>query len=326
LQVRDHLFGLDHRFRDLAFAHVPHGSARGPSDHTLSATSTQDRPRILVLGRLTAEKGLELFRAAFSALVEIADLYLVGCGDAGLEFASHEHVDVIPEYQYEDLEEIVSSIAPDAGLLLSVWPETYSYTLGELMVFGIPPVAANLGAFAERISEGHDGFLFEPSPAGLVKCVRDLMTDRQRLDSVRENLRVTEPRSLETMVADYHELMPVPPRQPARYPLQVGTRTGLTEPYRQLNEAYSQLTAAYEKRGVAMDRLQDAYNRRGKQAEQLTNAYEQRTEQVERLQMQLKQLEDAHERQTGRLERLKSAYEKSAHQIERLTRALGRRG
>ena len=47
------------------------------------------------------------------------------------------------------------------GFLPSIWPETFSYVLSELLAFGLYPVVFNLGAQAERLSAAGTGSILE---------------------------------------------------------------------------------------------------------------------------------------------------------------------
>ena len=51
--------------------------------------------------------------------------------------------------------------AIDVGLLLPIWPETFSLTLSELLGAGIPVIAARQGALADRLSGQPYGILVD---------------------------------------------------------------------------------------------------------------------------------------------------------------------
>ncbi len=86
------------------------------------------------------------------------------------------------------------SIRPHAGMLLSIWPETFSYTLSELMRLGVPPVATRVGGFAERIIDGETGYLVEPTADDLVARLKQLDADRASLSPCpHQSRRVATP-------------------------------------------------------------------------------------------------------------------------------------
>ena len=69
---------------------------------------------------------------------------------------------IIWEYQKLELGDYLRRIDADLGLMLSVVPETFSYTLSELWAAGIPVLATRLGAFEDRIVEAQNGWLIDP--------------------------------------------------------------------------------------------------------------------------------------------------------------------
>lgn len=192
------------------FVTIPHGQDLVAASTPLGAPAQAgERLRIVVLGTLAVSKGLRLLEQAVAGLTEIAELHLVGAGELGELFADHPQVKLHPRYEPAQLTDILGGIRPHLGMLLSVWPETYSYTLTELISCGIPPLATRLGAFAERIRHDETGFLCEPDAQSLLKLVRRLASERARIDAVRERLALLPRRSAAQMVADFHLLLPL---------------------------------------------------------------------------------------------------------------------
>jgi glycosyltransferase involved in cell wall biosynthesis len=191
---------------------VPHGMNLLPSPAW--APPAAGRLRLLVLGSMAPQKGAELLAAALPVLAEFADVYLLGCGDEGERFTDLPAARRIARYEREALPELVAGIAPHAGLLLSVVPETFSYTLSELWAMGVPPVATRLGGFADRIEDGESGYLCRLDADALVDLLRRLDADRPVLAAMRARLLARPVRSCAQMVADYHRLQPLSQRGP----------------------------------------------------------------------------------------------------------------
>jgi GT2 family glycosyltransferase len=210
--VGAHLLRLDPRFAEVEFTTIEHAYPQPLARVGAHARPEGERLRLMVLGQLAANKGLALLRAALPEITRFADVQLVGCGEVGTLFEGQDRVTILPNYRVEDLPEHVTALAPDVGLLLSIWPETFSYTLSELFMLGVPPVACALGAFAERIQDGQTGFLCAPTPEALVAKLREIDARRSDLDRVRDLLGGWSPRAGAAMVADYHHLAPVATR------------------------------------------------------------------------------------------------------------------
>lgn len=168
--------------------------------------SERERLRVLILGSLEAHKGGTLLREALPALRSCADFILLGTGTSGEAFAGEEGVEVLAEYRREELAELVAQQEADLGLLLSTVPETFSYTLSELLAAGIPVVATALGAFDDRIVQDESGWLIEPTSDALIAKVQELHADRGRIRAVRRKLLDEAPRSALEMVEDYAAL------------------------------------------------------------------------------------------------------------------------
>ncbi len=179
---------------------IPHGVSEQPRpvEHTVD-----DRLRIVVLGRLTEAKGLRLLDAMADRLVEFADLILLGCGL--VEF-DRPGVVKVPNYGRDELPALLEKHRPHMGLLLSIVPETFSYTLSELFAAGIPPLATRLGAFEDRIQDDVTGLVCEPDPEDILARIRS--STRDDLLRIHNNLRAELPRSVEAMIADYGLLPP----------------------------------------------------------------------------------------------------------------------
>lgn len=193
------------------FVTLPHGIGRPLEPLAGLATPEGRRLRVMVLGMLSVSKGARLLDAVLARLTEFADVYLVGARELGDVYQHRDGVRVINEYRPEDLRGLVAELAPDVGLLLSIWPETYSYTLSELIMLGVPPVASNLGAFAERIVPGYTGYLFEPDAEALLACLRGIDARRADLERIRAHLRALPRRGIAEMLDDYRALAPLAP-------------------------------------------------------------------------------------------------------------------
>lgn len=78
----------------------------------------------------------------------------------------------------------------DALVVPSTVPETYSIVAREGFSYGLPVVAAAIGALPEAIREGDNGFLFEPGDAvGLADLLRRLDQDRGLLRRAAAGIR-----------------------------------------------------------------------------------------------------------------------------------------
>ena len=164
--------------------------------------------KIVVLGRLSAAKGEAILRLALPALLEKYEVVLLGCGDTAIAPRKHKNLTLVPDYDAHNLPQLLGELQPDCGLLLSTVPETFSYTLSELHAAGIPTIATRLGAFADRIEHGVNGWLIEPSEAALLELIQYLETTPDSLHSARMTILATPQQSASDMVRAYTDLLP----------------------------------------------------------------------------------------------------------------------
>ncbi|MBO9664715.1 glycosyltransferase [Dokdonella sp.] len=202
-------------------AHViAHGLAPWPDGSPQPASPPpRERLRLLVPGRIRRGKGAELLRAAVPRLREHAELFLLGAGsDAHALFGEHG-LHIVLDYRRDELPRLVGEIRPDAALLLPTVAETFSYALSEMRSLGLPVIATRVGALAERIEDGADGFLVDADVEAIVARVDALARRPDALAAVRARLAGLAPATTAEAARAYTTLLDLPPRAGVRYPL-----------------------------------------------------------------------------------------------------------
>ena len=209
--MKDRLISLEPKLAEVPMLVISHGIAplETVSPMNIRLNSIKKKPRILILGDLPNHKGLELFSQICDQLSETTDIYLLGCGDSGKRFKHKSHVKIISRYQRSELPSIIDDLEIDLGLLLSIWTETFSYTLSELMSMGIPTLATNIGSFADRIEDGVNGFLVKPIPEDIICKINLLLKDPDAVKIVVTNLSEFKHKSIDKMVHEYQEQLDI---------------------------------------------------------------------------------------------------------------------
>jgi GT2 family glycosyltransferase/glycosyltransferase involved in cell wall biosynthesis len=177
----------------------------------LPAPPPREKLRLLILGRVRRGKASNLLRKLLPHLHDI-ELFLIGAGPESREFFGQAGVHILLNYKAADLPGLLARVAPDCALILPDFAETFSYTLSELRSFGIPVLATCLGALAERITDGEDGFLVAPDAVAIRAAIEALRNDPTRLARVRDALARLPLRTLADMAADYRDLLPLAPQ------------------------------------------------------------------------------------------------------------------
>lgn len=233
---------------------IPHGVSPLPA--AWRPPSPRPRRRVLILGRIQGGKGERLLAPLLEQLQGSAiEFYLLGAGAAGMRFFGRGGVHVELDYHREALPALVRRIAPDLALIPASVSESFSYTLSELRMLGVPVLATRVGALAERIHDGEDGFLVEPDPEAIARRLRALLADPASLEEAARRARDLESRDPQQMVADYSAVLR-PSARPARVvtgaidAASLGLRLGAA---RLLHAARERETLLAERRALAAE-------------------------------------------------------------------------
>ena len=110
--------------------------------------------KVVVIGALSPIKGADLLEAvALHAAQQSSpvEFHLLGYAYRHLSTQPRAKLTVHGQYEENDLPALLAWLKPDVVWFPALWPETYSYTLSACLEAGLPVVAPNLGAFAERL-------------------------------------------------------------------------------------------------------------------------------------------------------------------------------
>lgn len=202
---------LEPRLVDKTLNIIEHGLERTLVDSLVlpgrsASRDPSQRLKIVILGRLTSEKGGDLAKEIIEPISNIADIWLLGVGESGARFVGTQNTTIVPEYKKSELGDYMRTIDPDLGLLLSIVPETFSYTLSELWASGIPVLATRLGAFKDRIADSQNGWLVDARGDQIVDKIRELDDDREEIARTGLALQQQTIRCASDMTSEYNAL------------------------------------------------------------------------------------------------------------------------
>lgn len=136
--------------------------------------------RVLSIGALSVPKGANVLATLTGrAAAEGAPIAftLIGSG-AGMKLLRQSGVQATGFYRPEDLGRLIEAADPHVVFFPSIWPETWSFVLTAALQRGLPVVAFDIGAPAERLRElGHGHLLpleLASNSAGLLGVFRRL--------------------------------------------------------------------------------------------------------------------------------------------------------
>lgn len=189
---------------------IPHGMA---FENLGKNTRTYDAESPVVFcyaGSLNPHKGVHLVIEAFAALanrnirlkiyghgmneVYINDLKAKAAGDARIEFCG--------SYAPNDIGAIFSAV--DVMVIPSICFESYSFTLHEAFACNVPVIVANLGALAEKVTDGKNGLSFEPgNAASLGEAMQRVAHNPAVLNEFKNSLKFMHVQTIEQEACAY---------------------------------------------------------------------------------------------------------------------------
>jgi glycosyltransferase involved in cell wall biosynthesis len=165
----------------------------------------------LFVGRLSAEKGVEILLRAWRHIDGQVPLRIIGDGPlAPLVGEEATHHPAIQWLGNRPLDAVYQAIGGAAFVVVpSQCFETFSRVIAEAFAKGTPVIASRLGAMAELVDEGQTGLLFAPGdPADLAQTVRQLLAAPAALSAMRVAARAAFARRF-TADLNYRTLMAV---------------------------------------------------------------------------------------------------------------------
>ncbi|OYV32067.1 MAG: hypothetical protein B7Z81_13360, partial [Acidocella sp. 20-61-6] len=109
---------------------------------------------IILLGAIGPHKGSQkLLEIAQRARLTHPNLHfrVIGYTDIDKQLKAIGNVTVTGKFKPEDLPRLLTQASGRLALFLSMWPETYSYTLSEVVKHGFVPLLPDIGAPADRV-------------------------------------------------------------------------------------------------------------------------------------------------------------------------------
>lgn len=138
---------------------------------------------IILLGAIGPHKGSHLLLdIAKRARLTHPHLHfrIIGFTNIDKALKAVGNVTITGKYKPEALPDLLAEAKGRLGLFLPGWPETYSYTLSELVKHGFIPLVPDIGAPADRVREAKFGvvFPFPATPEAVLQAIDDVAAGR----------------------------------------------------------------------------------------------------------------------------------------------------
>ena len=151
----------------------------------LSQGNPED-PLLLYVGRVSAEKQIDQIKPVLEAIPN-ARLAIVGDGPNRDALEAHFAKTKTNFVGYLEGLELASAFASADAFVFPSRTETLGLVLLEAMAAGCPVVAARSGGIPDIVTNGVNGYLFEPDdPDGAITATRSLLEAKD----IREELRI----------------------------------------------------------------------------------------------------------------------------------------
>lgn len=171
-----------------------------PSSLVAVRLSREAPLRIAVVGVLAASKGADRLPALFSATRQLdVEWHLFGATEGrslGALRSAASRLVVHGAYRRHELAGRLERAGCAVALLPSIFPETFSLVLSELVAARVPVIGSRLGALGERIQNGGFGWTFDPfDPDELARLLERLKNDPELIERARARLGAVELRT-----------------------------------------------------------------------------------------------------------------------------------
>ena len=165
--------------------------------------------RVAFIGGLSVAKGSQLVKKIISGGADDIHWFTFGTiGDADLHNIRKKNYTEIGTYHSRDLKLLMDLHKIDIIGIVSIWPETYSYTLSEAIVNNRPAIVTDIGAPGDRMREYQCGYTVSLNRAAeeFLAHTEELENQPEQLQNLKEKATALQLKTTEQMVAEYKEL------------------------------------------------------------------------------------------------------------------------
>ena len=164
---------------------------------------------IAFIGNIEYHKGSEILKNFIKTnLIPKVRIHLFGVLSNSEHIKNNNHYINHGKYSREKLKELLQRNNIKLVCLLSIWPETYSYTMTEAIACGIPVISFDLGAIAERIKKYNLGWVINltSDTRVIAKEIKSIVNDKNSYDNVIKSINKYKIITTKEMANNYIKL------------------------------------------------------------------------------------------------------------------------
>lgn len=171
----------------------------------------KEKFKVAFIGGINQEKGGQIITDLVKHKGGGIEWYLFGeIGYPPLAALSRHNLVKTGYYMQEDIGSLLKHHDIDAVCILSVWPETFSYTLSEAVQQGLPVIVSKLGALGERVEAGGYGVSVDlyarDACCQIRKILEGWMLDPDSYQAYRDKAEQFVHKSIHEMADEYRAL------------------------------------------------------------------------------------------------------------------------
>lgn len=187
-------------YDDIKIIVIEHGLDVEKEKSLLSLDKTNN---IAFVGFIMPRKGSDVLKYLVNKKERKFNIHLFGFTNV-LLFNSKNYINHGP-YKREDLTKLLNDNNIKLNCLLSICPETFSYTLSESVCAGVPVLAYNIGALRQRIEDDNLGWLIDinASKEEVFNYINKILSNNDEYQKKIESINKYKVKTIKEMTDEY---------------------------------------------------------------------------------------------------------------------------
>lgn len=182
----------------------------GKKEYCIQTDYQKKKIRVAFIGGINELKGAKIIKDIVSKSKLSVQWYIFGnIGDTDLLLYEKSNLVKIDKYNQSDVKSLLEFYSIDIVCILSVWPETFSYTLSEALGSGILTVVTDVGALGERIKLYQAGKAvgLDNATVNILTYLREMCDNEKKLEEEKKHCKELYMKTLSQMREDYQDLI-----------------------------------------------------------------------------------------------------------------------
>lgn len=187
---------------------IPHGQDLDARENYRPSFKKEEF-NVAFIGGLSIHKGSELVQGIVSQNKNKNIMWHIfgGIGDKKLDEYSNKNLIKHGRYEQDEIIGLLHKYNIHLVCILSIWPETFCYTLSESWQAGIPAVVTNLGALGTRMKTTGGGWIvnYQDTPLEILNTITTTLENKSEYQEKLEIVSKIEIKTIEQMLEDYKQ-------------------------------------------------------------------------------------------------------------------------